>query len=169
MEIQTAIELIKQNIESQEVKDFLQPIKDKHFSMSLDTWKKNNLPEFIKTAAATEKTPDQKRADDLQAELDRMKADAERKDFESQVLAYGMSKGLPEALCKGLAIDNIETARGLIDNLSGQIRTVIETRNIQEANVTAPKGGNSPGTFSLERLSDMSTDEIYKNLNTLTK
>lgn len=169
MQIEEAIKLLSENIEDGRVKDFMQPHLDRHFTKSLDTWKKNNLPELIQAAAAVEKTPEQKRAEELQAELDKMKADVERKEFESQVLAYGMSKGLPETLCKGLAIDNIDTARGLIDQLSGQIKSVIEKRNIDAASGPAPKRGESTPTFNLERIGSMSTDEIYKNLDNLTK
>ena len=169
MNIDEAIKTISENIEDSRVKDFFQPHLDRHFTKSLDTWKKNNLPDLIQAAAATEKTPEQKRADELQAELDKMKAEAARKEFESQVLAYGMSKGLPETLCKGLAIENIETARGLIDQLSGQIRSLTEERNIKAASGPVPKGGQAPETFNLERISEMSADDIYKNLDNLTK
>ena len=168
MDIEQALKTIQENIEDNRVKDFLQPIKDKHFSVSLDTWKKNHLPEMIQAAAKTEETAEQKRVRELQEEIDRMKAETEKQKFESEVLAYGMSKGMPETLCRGLAIENIETARGLIDNLSGQIQTVIQERNVKAASGTAPKAGNTtPHTFSLERINEMTADEIYSNLNNL--
>jgi len=170
MEINEAIETIKSNMESEQVRDFLQPIKDQHFSKSLETWKQNNLSELIKQSTTEPESPAEIELKKLQSELEKMKADSERKEFESQVLAYGMSRGLPETVCKNLAIENMETAKGLIDNLSGQIKSVIETERIKIASGATPKaGGITPSNFNLETISDMTTKEIYSNLNTLTK
>lgn len=170
MELQQALEIIKANMESPEVKDFLQPVKDQHFSKSLETWKKNTLPDIIKESTAQAETPEQIELKKLQSDLENMKAAAAKKEFESQVLAYGMSMGLPEAVCKNLAIDNMETAKGLIDNLSGQIKSVIELQIIKNANGSIPvKGDSIKSTFNLETIGNMSANEIYSNLDNLTK
>ena len=45
-----------------------------------------------------------------------------------------------------------------------------EEQIIKNANGVTPKRGNvSDSTFSLDRISDMDTKEIYANLNNLTK
>jgi hypothetical protein len=170
MELNEALNIINENLESQEVKDFLQPHLDRHFSKSLDTWKQKTLPEIIKQNTAAEETPEQKRLKELQADLDRMKAEKEKADFISQVITYGASKGLPAELCRGLSVDNMETAKGLIDTLSGQIKSVIETERTYRAITPTPKGAQQPAqSFNLDHIANMSADEIYKNLPNLTK
>ena len=171
MEINEAIKTISENMDSEQVKMFLQPITDRAVSKGIESFKTNHLPEMIRQATAEPESPAEIELKKLQADLEKMRSDKERAEIESQMIEFAAQNGLPASIGKALTIhSDIETSRVNITALAGQIKSTLDYEKIKNANGSIPiKGDSISSTFNLETIGNMSTDDIYKNLNNLTK
>ncbi len=89
---------VKAFLTTEDGKKLMQPQLDSYFSKGLETWKTNNLQGLI-DAKVKEMYPDADPKDTelagLKAELERMKAEALRKDLTNKALTIATEKGLP--------------------------------------------------------------------------
>lgn len=88
-------------MDTEEGKKVLQPIKDRHATMSIDTWKKNNLDkikqEAIASANPTE-TPEARRIRELEQSFKAMEQEKEHAKQEAFAISLATQKGLPQGL-----------------------------------------------------------------------
>lgn len=85
-------------LDTEDGKKYINPKMDKHFSTSLETWKKNNLDALVDAKVKElypEADPKDKKVAELQAELEKIKADNLRKDLKNKALTFATEKGLP--------------------------------------------------------------------------
>lgn len=164
MNLAEAISIISENIESDEVKKFLQPHLDKYFSKGLKTWQEKHLPENInKTIAGqTEETPEQQRIRELQAELETHKRKME-------ISSYARSKGMSEGIAEHLTGLDVESSLKLLDAVRAMKEAACnEVKAHYEKIITdkaRPGGGNSNPTFTRESIKKMSPQEVAENIS----
>ncbi len=163
MTITDAITIVSENIDTDEVRKFLQPHMDKYFAKGLKTWQENHLPEMVqKTIAGNpEETPEQKRIRELQAELETHKR---RMEISSYARSKGMSEGIAELLT---GLDN-ESSLKLLDAVQAmKVEAEQKVRAEYDKIITEkakPGGGNTNPTFTKESIKQMSPQEVADNI-----
>lgn len=170
MELNEAIKTISENMESEQVKTFLQPITDRAVSKGIETFKLNHLPEMIRQATAEPESPAEIELKKLQADLEKMRTDKERAEIESQMIEFAAQNGLPASIGKALTIhSDVLTSRENITALAGEIKRTLDKQKINDANGQVPLKGSSVTTFNLDTISSMSSEQILNNLETLNQ
>ena len=85
-------------LDTDDGKKMMQPKLDSYFSKGLETWKTNNLDNLV-NAKVKELYPDADPKDTeiaaMKAELEKIKAESQRKDLTNQALKIANEKGLP--------------------------------------------------------------------------
>jgi len=163
MTISEAIAIISENIESEEVKKFLQPHFDRYFAKGLKTWQENHLPEMVnKTIAGNpEETPEQKRIRELQAELETHKR-------KTEISSLARSKGIPEGVADLLVGLDVESSLKLLDAVRAmKVEAEHKVRAEYDKIITEkakPGGGNTNPTFTKESIKQMSPQEVADNI-----
>lgn len=85
-------------LETDEGKKLIQPTLDKYHSKGLETWKTNNLSKLMDEEIKKrfpESDPKDIKLAEIQQELERIKAEATRKDLTNKAIKLATSKGLP--------------------------------------------------------------------------
>lgn len=89
---------VKDYLATENGKQILQPINDSYFSKGLETWKNNNLDKLVNEKIKL-LNPEQDERDiainDLRAELEEMKATANREKMLNYATKIATEKGLP--------------------------------------------------------------------------
>lgn len=164
MTITDAIAIVSENIDTDEVRKFLQPHLDKYFAKGLKTWQENHLPEMVnKTIAGNpEETPEQKQIRELQADLEKHKR---RNEISSYARSKGMSEGIADLLT-GLDTESslklLDAVREMKDEACKEVRTHYEKLITDKAR---PGGGNSNPSFTRESIKKMSPQEVADNIS----
>ncbi len=149
-------------------KKLLQPKLDSYFSKGLETWKTNNIEKLL-DEEIKKRFPEKDQKDieleKVKAELERIKADAIRKELTNKALLIADEKKLPKDLVEYFIGNDEETTNKNLVRLesvfSKHIETLVQER-LKGSGYTPPKGGDSK-TFTIEEIEKMSTDEINKN------
>ncbi|MBQ7801331.1 MAG: DUF4355 domain-containing protein [Oscillospiraceae bacterium] len=141
---------VKAFLATDDGKKLMQPQLDSYFSKGLETWKTNNLQGLI-DAKVKEMYPDADPKDTelagLKAELERMKAEALRKDLTNKALTIATEKGLPVDLVQFFVgadekstIANMET----LEKSYGVALGAAVEKKLKDSNYTPPKGDDKP-------------------------
>ena len=89
---------VNKYLDSDDGKKTIQPKLDSYFSKGLETWKNNNLDNLV-SAKVKELYPDADPKDTeiaaMKAELEKLKAEAARKDLTNRAITTATEKGLP--------------------------------------------------------------------------
>jgi len=163
MTITEAIAIVSENIDTDEVRKFLQPHMDKYFAKGLKTWQENHLPDMVnKTIAGNpEETPEQKQIRELQADLETHKR---RMEISSYARSKGMSEGIADLLT-GLDTESslklLDAVRVMKEEAEHKVRAEYEKIITDKAK---PGGGNTNPTFTKESIKQMSPQEVADNI-----
>ena len=106
----------------------MQKKMDSHFSKGLETWKKNNLDNLVH-AKVKELYPDADPKDielaAIKAELEKVKAESQRKDLTNQALKIANEKGLPVNLVRYFVGTDEKTTADNMDEYETTFKTVL--------------------------------------------
>jgi hypothetical protein len=101
VQVQPTLEVFKGKLNDPDFKSFMDSVMDKHSTKSLETWKANNLDNLV-SARVKELYPEADPKDialnKLQAQLDKMQSDSERKDLTNKTLKQFQDAKLPSEL-----------------------------------------------------------------------
>jgi len=142
-------EKVEKWIEEEEGKKFISRINDKFFSKALETWKQNNLEKEIEKEIKKrfpEKSEKDIELEKVKTELEKLKAEAIRKELTNKALKIATEKKLPTDLIEYFIADDEENT---IKNLEKFEK--IYNKHLQEAiqekikdnSYIPPKGTNN--------------------------
>lgn len=164
MDLQQAINIINENIDHEDVKRFLQPHLDRHFTRGLKTWQENNLAalvdEKINEREGAAETPEQIRIRELQAELDAT-------NLKHEFSRYAMTKGIDNTIADILPADR-EKSLQIIDYLHTAIQSTRDQGQLEidrmKADMSRP-GGGAGKRFTRGDIDRMTPQQIADNIN----
>lgn len=192
MSLEQIRELIEQNKENEDVKAYLQGLnpltvegvtsfisqnvdakkwfdseKDKHYNKAFETWKGNNFEKLVDEEIRKrfpEKDVKDIELEKVKAELERIKADALRKELTNKALIVADEKKLPKDLVDYFIGNDEENTTKNLEKLesvfSKHIETLVQER-LKKGAYTPPTGGTDD-KLSMDDLSNMSIEEINK-------
>lgn len=153
---------------NQEIKSWLDSIKDKHASKSLETWKTNNLQKLIDEAvskANPKETPEAKQIRELTERLNKKEADEQRQILMNKALLKADEKKLPkEIVSYFLGEDEDSTTTNLTkleEIFNNHISKEIEER--LKGGYKPPK--NEDNKTDISKMSMEEYAEYWKNQN----
>lgn len=103
---------VKGFLETGEGKKLLQPILDKHFSKSLETWKANNLEKIVDEEVRKrnpQKTPEQIEIENLRKEIEAERKARAREALVNKALKVAKEKNLPDGIIDFFIAEDEET------------------------------------------------------------
>lgn len=148
-------------------KKLIQPKLDSYFNKGLETWKTNNIEKLLDEEIKKrfpEKDVKDIELEKVKAELERIKADANRKELTNKALLIADEKKLPKDLIDYFIGNDEENTTKNLEKLesvfSKHIEKLVEER-LKGSGYVPPKGGEG-SSFTLEDMENMSIDEINK-------
>ncbi len=124
--------------ENDEVKNWLQSEKDRHFSKGLETWKQKTLPgildeerEKIRKELNPEETPEQKELRELREKFERAERERRRESLRNKAYKQATEKGLPVDLLDFLVTDDEETTQANLAKLE-EVWTAEKQRLVEQ-------------------------------------
>lgn len=155
-------------LEKEDGKKILQPRLDSYFTKGLSTWKENNIEKLLDEEIKKrfpEKDVKDVELEKVKAELERIKADALRKELTNKALLIADEKKLPKDLVDYFIGNDEENTTKNLERLesvfSKHVESLVQERLKTDHSYTPPKGDDK-GKVSMEDLSNMSVDEINK-------
>lgn len=154
--------------EDSEVKSWLDSIKDKHASKSLETWKTNNLEKLISeevTKRNPSETPEQKQIRELTERLNKKEQDEQRQILLNKALVYADEKKLPKDVLEYFLGEDEDTTKANLEKFESVFTNHVESlvnERLKDSSYTPPKG-ESGKKLTLQEIEKMSQDEINKN------
>jgi hypothetical protein len=107
--IEMDINQLKQWLVTDEGKKFMQPLLDKHFTKSLETWKKNNLDALVQ-----EKYNELHPTDPKEQEILRLKKELAQKQIQEETIKMLEEAEIPVSFSEYFKSDNLETTQETI-------------------------------------------------------
>lgn len=150
--------------EDKDIKSWLDSVKDKHSSKSLETWKTNNLQKLIDDANPAE-TAEQKMIRELTERLNKKEADEKRQTLLNKSLMFADEKKLPKDILEYFLGEDEDATKENLDKLESVFASHVEKlvqERLKDSSYTPPKGGTGT-TLTLDDVKKMSTKEINDN------
>lgn len=154
--------------ENEDGKKFIDSLKDKHFSKSLETWKTNNLEKLLNAEIDKrfpQADPKDKELADIKAQLDQMKHEKQHSDLLNQATKIATEKKLPLNLIDYFVGSDEDSTNNNLSKLeevwNASLTSAIEAK-LKDSSYTPPAGGSSKTTFTREQIANMSPEEINK-------
>lgn len=149
--------------------------RDKHFSKSLETWKTNNLGNLI-DAEVKKRFPEKDAKDieleNIKSQLAKMQTEKTHESLLNKATKLANEKHLPLNLIDYFVGSDENTTK---DNLvkfekiwSDSLSSAV-TAKLKDSSYTPPAGGSQGKTFTPDELKNMSTEEINKNWEQISK
>jgi hypothetical protein len=170
----STLDSFKEKLKSdKDFKSFMDSEKDTHSTKSLKTWQDNNLKKLIDDEIKKrypDKDPKDKALEDVQIELDKMKAENLRKDLTNKTLKSLTEKKLPQELADFIVgTDEDDTNKNLeaLVGIFGKYDENLKSDILKETSYTPPLGGGSeskPGSFGL-KLAEQNKTSSSADLN----
>lgn len=154
--------------EDKDIKSWLDSVKDKHSSKSLETWKTNNLQKLIDEEVAKrnpKETAEQKQIRELTERLNKKEKEEKRQALLNKSLVLADEKKLPKDILEYFLGDDEESTKANLEKLENVFNTHVESlvnEKLKGSSYTPPKGGNEK-KLTLEEIKNMSPDEINQN------
>lgn len=129
-------------------KKYIQPQLDSYFSKGLETWKTNNLDNLV-NAKVKELYPDADPKDTeiaaMKAELEKIKAESQRKDLTNQALKIANEKGLPVDLVSFFVGSDEKTTKANMGKLETVFKAALseEIKNKLKGDSYVPPDGET--------------------------
>jgi len=160
------LDIIKSKIESDEdVKSFIDSIKDKHSSKALETWKTNHLEGLI-NEEIRQRFPEKDEKDiklqELSNKIEAMEREKTQERLKNVALKAATNKGLPVDLVDYFIGANeemtLENLGKLEDVFNSHLETSVKER-LKDTSYAPPKSG-SKNEYTTEDFGKMSPEEI---------
>ncbi|MEY8417052.1 DUF4355 domain-containing protein [Tissierella praeacuta] len=152
-------------------KKLLQPKLDSYFTKGLETWKGNNLEKLLDEEIKKrfpEKDVKDIELEKLRVELEKIKADATRKELMNRALIIADEKKLPKDLIEFFIGNDEETTIKNLEALEGVFSKHTETLVQERLKVNAyepPSGGDKDNSITKEDFIKMSYQERVQLAN----
>lgn len=164
---------VKAFLDSEEGKKLLQPKLDNNFTKGLETWKKNNLQKLIDEKAKEmnpSETEEQKRIRELENKFAAKEKEALLQANKNKALTVLNEKKLPSNLVDFFVGKDEETTLSNLQKyeevFTTQLQQAVENRLKQDGTDLKDNGSNQK-TFTKEQISNMSTEEINENWDSI--
>ena len=167
-----SLDIFKKKIEEdKEFKSFMDSIKDKHTSKSLETWKQNNLEKLVNEKIKElypKEDPKDLELRKLQQQMEEMQREAQREKLTNKAFKIATEKGLPTDLVdyfigedENSTLKNLETfEKTFTDNLETKVKERLKS------NSYTPPSGENIETNSYESLiknaDKMTSEEVME-------
>lgn len=154
--------------EKDEGKNFLQSVKDKHFSQSLETWKANNLDKTVEEEIARRypgETPEQKEIRKLKQEIESERQNRLKTELKIQAKEIAKEEELPFSLVDYFLGNDTDTTKENLKVLKTEFNRAVEEavkKQLGGEGYTPDKGGKSSG-FTYEDVLKMSQTDLAAN------
>lgn len=142
-------EKVEKWIEEEEGKKFISRINDKFFSKALETWKQNNLEKEIEKEIKKrfpEKSEKDIELEKVKTELEKLKAEAIRKELTNKALKIATEKKLPTDLIEYFIADDEENTIKNLEKFekiyNKHLQDAIQEK-IKDNSYIPPKGTNN--------------------------
>lgn len=164
------LDIFKKKIEEdKEFKSFIDSIKDKHASKSLETWKEHNLDKLIDEKIKEiypEEDPKDLELKRLQQEMENMKREAQREKLMNKALKMATEKNLPTDLVsyfvgkdEDTTIENIETFENIYtETLENAVKERIKGETYEPP--TGDGEANDDYEILLKNADNMTSSEV---------
>jgi hypothetical protein len=157
-------EQVNEFLSTEEGKNLIQPIMDKHTTEGIKTYRKNQFDREVKSAVAAEiyklnpsETPEQKRIRELEEKDRQRDAEWARKDLDSQINTLAFKEGVDSEFLSGIAFNSLPEAQLYIKNFKNKI----ETAKTEKANELLASGFK-PGSGLGEKKEGMTFSQYAK-------
>jgi len=120
---------VKGFLETGEGKKLLQPILDKHFSKSLETWKVNNLEKIVDEEVRKrnpQKTPEQIEIENLRKEIEAERKARAREALVNKALKVAKEKNLPDGIIDFFIAEDEETTLNNLGKLEETFTNAVQ-------------------------------------------
>ncbi len=155
-------EEIKQFLETDDGKKYLQPRLDQHFTKGLETWKANNLDKLV-DQKMKERNPEK---DPLMMEIEKLRKDIQMKEIKEKALEKAHQDGLPIQLIDFFLTDDSEKTEANLNTFKDVFDQHLQSKTkerLKEGGID-PKGSpQTPKTFTMDQIKNMSMEEYKAN------
>ena len=164
-----SLDTFKKKIEEdKEFKSFIDSVKDKHASKSLETWKENNLDKLIDEKIKEmypEEDPKDLELKKLKQEMENMKREAKREKLRNQALKIATEKGLPTDLVDYFIGENEETTLKNLETFEKTFTENLETKVKERLkdNSYTPPSGDDDGSGSVDFMSVIKDNQVKRD------
>lgn len=156
------LEEIKQFLETDDGKKFLQPRLDQHFTKGLETWKANNLDKLV-DQKVKELNPTK---NPLEIKVEKLEKTLKMKEIKEKALEKAHQDGLPTQLIDFFLSDDSEKTEANLNTFKDVFDQHLQNKTkerLKEDGID-PKGSlQQPKTFTIEQLESMSEKEYLEN------
>lgn len=168
-DVSVDVETIKELIEKDEdIKSFIDSIKDKHSSKALETWKSNNLDEIV-NLKVKELYPEKDEKDivlqELQLKVEAMEREKTHERLKNVALKTAADKGLPINLVDYFIGEDEEKTVKNLSNFEEVFNSKLEETvksKLKDGSYTPPKGESKSSNYTIDELELKSPEEINK-------
>jgi len=143
--------------ENQDYKKWLDSEKDKHFSKGLETWKKNNLQKLIDEEISKRypaETPEQRKVRELEEKIKQMEQEKTKEALKNKALTVLSEKKLPSSIVDFMIGDSEESTLSNLAKFEEVFNTHIQNAIEEKLKSSGTNlNANNSTTQNLENLS----------------
>lgn len=154
--------------ENEDGKKFIDSLKDKHFSKSLETWKSNNLNKLVDEEVNKrfpKADPKDVELQSIKAQLDQLKAEKTHETLLNKATKIANEKKLPLNLIDYFVGSDEDSTNNNLSKLeevwNASLTSAIDAK-LKDSSYTPPANNNADKTYSLDELKNMPKSEINK-------
>lgn len=155
--------------ENEDGKKFIDSLKDKHFSKSLETWKSNNLNKLVDEEVNKrfpKADPKDVELQSIKAQLDQLKAEKAHETLLNKATSIANDKKLPLNLVNYFVGTDEESTQSNLSKLeevwNTSLTSAIEAK-LKDSSYTPPANNNTTKTFTTEQMKNMTPEQINQN------
>ncbi|MDN3956192.1 DUF4355 domain-containing protein [Sporolactobacillus laevolacticus] len=155
--------------ENEDGKKFIDSLKDKHFSKSLETWKSNNLNKLVDEEVNKrfpKADPKDVELQSIKAQLDQLKAEKAHETLLNKATKIANEKHLPLNLIDYFVGSDQDSTNNNLSKLeevwNTSLTSAIEAK-LKDSSYTPPANNNTTKTFTTEQMKNMTPEQINQN------
>ena len=156
------LEEVKQFLETDDGKKYLQPRLDQHFTKGLETWKANNLDKLV-DQKVKELNPTK---NPLEIKVEQLEKSLKMKEIKEKALEKAHKDGLPTQLVDFFLTDDSEKTEANLNIFKDVFDQHLQSKTkerLKEDGID-PKGNpQTPKTFTMDQIKNMSMAEYEAN------